>query len=179
MPVHLPKSFKHSPHHSSTQRNRLIHLILLLSSEFGIYWAESCFKPYDALIQKIALGSSFEPHSLALASHFFHTSAIEDCLHHLRSCIRPCSPVPMLLQTRRAAPVCKRHRLGICCGHAYTKASKPPLLGFLLGVSDSICHSRPMGQSSIFLRPGLKSRVCARRSLVRYDPFEKNSTPLS
>ena len=59
MHVHLPNCSKHSPHGSSTQRNRLIHLILLLSSEFGIYWAETCLKPYEAVIQKDS--SVFEP----------------------------------------------------------------------------------------------------------------------
>ena len=105
--VHLPNYSKHSLHESSTQRNRLIHLILLLSGVLAVYWAGICFKPYEAVIQKIPLGSSLEPRTLASASYFFHTSAIEDCLHHLRPCIRPCPPVPMLLQTRRAAPVCK------------------------------------------------------------------------
>ena len=44
MHVHLPNCSKHSSHESSIQRNRLIHLVLLLSGALTISWAESCLK---------------------------------------------------------------------------------------------------------------------------------------
>ena len=167
MHVHLPNCSKHSPQELSMQRNRLIHLIILLSSPLAVYWPGSVSSPTRQLFEKIPLCSSHEPRSLASASHFFHTSTIKDCLHRLKLCIPPSPSVLMLLQTRRVAPVCKRHRLDICYGHACTKASQPPMLGLLFGVLDRDCHSRIMGQSLMFLRPGLKLRVCAGRRLVR------------
>ena len=107
----------------------------------------SVSSPTRQSFKTIPLCSSLVPRSLAPASHFFHPSAIEDCLHHLGSNGPPCPAVAVLSQTRRAAPVFKRHRLGICCGHACTKASKLPILGVLLGVLDRRCRSRTMDQS--------------------------------
>ena len=43
----------------------------------------------------------------------------------------------------------------------------------LLGVSDKSCHSSAIGQSLMFLRLGLKFRVCAGRPLMRFGPSAK------
>ena len=179
MHVHMPNCSKHSSQDLSMQRNKLIHLIILLSSPLAVYWPRSVSSPTRQLFEKIPLCSSLEPHSLASASHFFHTSTIKDCLHRLKSCIPPSPSILVLLPTRRAAPVSRRHQLGICYGRACTKASQPPMLGLLLGMLDRGCHSSIMGQPLMFLQSKLKFRVCARRRLVRYNPSELADTPLS
>lgn len=66
MHVHLPNYSKHSPQESSMQRNRLIHLIILLSSPLAVYWAGIPLKPNEAVIP---FCSSFDPRSLASVSY--------------------------------------------------------------------------------------------------------------
>ena len=86
------------------QRIRVIHLIVLSSSPLVHILGRD---PSQAL-----LGSHSKQFLCVRCTSligsgitFLHPSAVENCLSHLRSCIPPCPPVPVLLQTRRAAPV--------------------------------------------------------------------------
>ena len=83
MHVHLPNCSKHSPHGSSTQRNRLIHLIILLSSALAVYWVETCLKPYEAVIRnnpsEFESCTSLTGFGITLLSPFSHRRLPASC----------------------------------------------------------------------------------------------------
>ena len=136
MHVHLPNYPKHALHKSPTH-----HISsTLLPSSCLVRWPDTRLRP----VSKALRGTDFKNsgvRALSLAPWMRHHMA--STFSHRRP---PASSHVMHPSTficsrayakRRAAPVCKRHRLGICCGHACTTASK-----LLISRCFSVCRTK-------------------------------------
>ena len=111
MHAHLPNCSKHALHKSL--RHKVNPLDSPLASCVGHVLGPDLSQTPTRQSLKDFLCSSLEPRSPASASLSFPPSAIEDCLHRLKSRIPPSPPFTVLMRIRRAAPVRKRHRIGI------------------------------------------------------------------